>query len=175
MRDFENLKAFAYRLASAALRVGVVLGVALPLIALAVRPWRTSEQVANESSGKRPAEVRFETVGVNTLVPFEIVGAATLGTDCTEVAVRNRSSVDVCIWWVDADTVGDCTTPGYNCSAITVTDNLWLIETGDDSFTTRYPIDSERSPISSNWELCLDPSAAAAGAADIVFISCLKN
>ena len=174
MAHFENLRVFLYRLASAALRVGVVLGVALPLVVLAARTFGTEQQVANDSSGRRPASVKFEVYGVNTLVPFEIAGTNTIGTDCGEIAVRNRSSVDGCIWWIDAD-LGDCSTAALNCSAIVAGNDLWLIETGDDSFTTRYPQDASGYSPNSNWELCLDPAAAAAGAADLVFVSCLKN
>lgn len=158
----------------AALPYVFALFLVLPAVAFAIRGGLTGDQVANESSGKRPAEVRFETYGVNTTTPFEIVGTNTIGTDCGEVAVRNRSAVDVCVWWVDAD-LGDCSTAGYNCGSISVGNNLWLIETGDDSFTTRYPQDRTATSPTSQWELCLDPASAAAAATDIVYVSCLKN
>lgn len=184
MSHYENFKAFAYRLAAAALRVGVVLGVVFPLVVLAVRPWRTEEQIANESSGKRPYNVAFNVYGVNTTTPFEIVGKDTIsenslnGVNCMEVAVRNNSSVDVCIWWLNDVDVNGANCNIYNCSAITAGDNVWLLPAGGGSFVSRFP--TRKTPGAQDFDnsyqvLCADPAAAAAGASDLLFVSCLQH
>lgn len=187
MLNLTDLRAFAYRLAAAALRVGVVLGVALPLVALAIRPWRTTEQIVNESSAKRPYNVAFNVYGVNTTDPFEIVGKNSIpvnslnGVNCMEVAVRNNSSVDVCIWWLDDTNLGgSCTTAGYNCSAIAAGNALWLLPSGGGSFVSRYPTRKVPTPGGLDFDnsyqaLCADPAAAAAGATDLLFVSCLQH
>ena len=172
MRDFENLKAFAYRLAAAALRVGVVLGVALPLVVLAARQWRTSEQVANESSGKRPSSLQFYNVAVAGLVPFDVVSSV-IGP-CVEVALLNNSTVDVCLSWVQAGSGDTCAANAVSCD-LAAGSEVWLLKAGS-SYVTRYPRNDAVAAPNSFYDLCADPYAASGGlVTDRIFISCVQQ
>lgn len=172
MLNLTDLRAFAYRLAAAALRVGVVLGVVLPIMVLAARPWRTAEQVANESSGKRPSGVQFMNIAVSGVVPFDLVGSALL--PCTEVALFNNSTVDVCLSWIQEGSGETCAANAVNCDLTALTE-VWLLKAGS-SFVTRYPRNDGAASPDTHFALCGDPYAASGGlATDRIFISCLQN
>ena len=168
MNELTNLRAFLYRLATAALRVGVVLGVALPLIVLAARPWKTSEQVANESSGKRPSALAFDAIEVSGVAPILIVDST--ATPCAEVALLNNSTVDVCLSWIT--TSQTCAANAVNCDLANGS-NVWLLKAGS-AYVTRYPWSDLATLPGSYYDLCADPYAASAAlVTDKLFVSCL--
>lgn len=174
MPRFVTLKAFAYRLASAALRVGVVLTVALPLVVMATRPWLNSDQIANESSGKRPSAVRLKAWEFAAATPQKVVDTSgnTAGapSDCLEVAVQNDTGVEACLWFV-ANGAACASSGGIDCGVSQSGFSIWQIKNGS-AYVTRMPATDSTNQ---SWQLCVEPAAIPATALDLVYVSCLAK
>lgn len=162
-----NFKAFAYRLAAAALRVGVVLMIALPFVVLATRPWLNGDQIANESSGKRPSAVSFRRTQIVNDADGAVVTGAT-STSCTEIAIKSKLTTDAFIFFASMSTSGGHTAAG--CEAYDIgAANLWPLDAGE-SFVTRMPANPDGSSL---WGLCYIASGAVG--TEYIYISCLEQ